>query len=131
MWNDVRLAVRRLTAAKGFTLVAMLTLALGIGANTGIFTLIHALMLKSLPVADPERIVRVGDGDNCCVLGGLQQRYSVYSYPLYSYLRSQTPEFEELCAFQAGADQTGGRRAGTNAPEPLVNQFVSGHYFAT
>jgi macrolide transport system ATP-binding/permease protein len=130
MWNDIRLAMRRLMAAKGFTLVAMITLALGIGANTGIFTLVHALMLKSLPVADPERIVRVGDGDNCCVLGGTQgAHFSVYSYALYSHLRSHTPEFEDMCAFQAGADQTGVRRPGNSAPEPFVNQFVSGNYF--
>jgi len=53
MFNDVRLALRQLAAAKGFTISAMATLALGIGANTGIFTLVQALMMKSLPVADP------------------------------------------------------------------------------
>jgi macrolide transport system ATP-binding/permease protein len=129
MWNDIRLAMRRLRAAKGFTIVAMVTLALGIGANTGIFTLIHALMLKSLPVADPERIVRLGDGDNCCVLGGYQGRLSMYSYALYSYLREHTPEFEEMSAFQGGRDQVGIRRSGVSASEPFVDQFVSGNYF--
>jgi predicted permease len=82
-------------------------------------------------VADPERIVRVGDGDNCCVLGGLQPRYSVYSYALYNHLRAQAPEFEELTAFQANFTETGVRRAGTTAPEPFVNQFVAGNYFRT
>src|SRR3954469_24318295 len=95
MFSDIRFALRQLFAAKGFTITATLTLALGIGANTGIFTLVHALMLKSLPVADPQRIVRVGDGDGCCVLGGLQGRFSVYSYALYNALREHTPEFEE------------------------------------
>jgi predicted permease len=117
-------------AAKGFTLVALATLALGIGANTGIFTLIHALMLKSLPVADPEHIVRVGDGDNCCVLGWMQGRYSVYSYALYNHLRANTPEFEELCAFEAGSSPVGVRPAGGKTPEPFVSQFVSGNYFS-
>ncbi len=103
MFYNVRLALRQLAAAKGFTITAMLTLALGIGANTGIFTLINALMLKSLPAADPQRIVRIGDGDNCCVLGGTQEgRYSVCSYALYRYLREHTPEFEDISAFQAG-----------------------------
>ncbi len=93
MVNDIRLALRRFAAAKAFTITAAVTLALGIGANTGIFTLVNALMMKSLPVADPARIVRLGDGDNCCVIGGLQGRFSIYSYPLYQSLRDHTPEF--------------------------------------
>jgi macrolide transport system ATP-binding/permease protein len=129
MWNDVRFALRRLRAAKGFTITAALTLALGIGANTGIFTLIHAIMLKSLPVADPERLVRIGDGDNCCVLGGMQGQFSIYSYPLYRHLRDHAPGFEDIAAFQAGFGQVGVRRAGANVSEPFVDQFVSGNYF--
>jgi len=129
--QDVRYAIRQLTAAKGFTVTATLTLALGIGANTGIFTLVHALMLKSLPVADPERIIRIGDGDNCCGLGGPQGRFSLRSYPLYSYLRDHTPEFEEMAAFQAGIRKVGVRRAGTTTSEAFVDQFVSGNYFKT
>jgi predicted permease len=130
MWSDIRLAVRQLWSAKGFTLTAIVTLALGIGANTGIFTLIHALMLKSLPVEDPARIVRLGDGDNCCVLGGVQgARISMYSYVLYQHLREQTPEIEDMAAFQGGAWKVGMRRSGTNLSEPVVSQFVSGNYF--
>jgi macrolide transport system ATP-binding/permease protein len=130
MWNDLRLAVRQLWAAKGFTLTATITLALGIGANTGIFTLFHALLLKSLPVADPDRIVRLGDGDNCCVLGGVQGgKISMYSYELYRNLRDQTPEIENMAAFQGGAWKVGMRRSGTNVSDPVVSQFVSGNYF--
>jgi predicted permease len=129
MHNDIRLALRQLMAAKGFTLTALATLALGIGVNTGIFTLVHALMVKSLPVADPGSILRIGDGDNCCVLGGLQGNFSIYSYALYQYLREHTPEFEEMSAFQGGLDKVGVRRAGGNVSEPLVDQFVSGNYF--
>src|ERR1051326_7666367 len=131
MWTDIRLAVRRLAAAKAFTVVATVTLALGIGANTGIFTLIHALLMKSLPVGEPERMVRVGDGDNCCVLGGTQGRFSVYSFPLYMHLKQHTAELEEMSAFQAGLRKSGVRRAGSNVPEPFVTEFVSGNYFAT
>ena len=129
MFNDIRLALRQLAAAKGFTITAMLTLALGIGANTGIFTLVHALMIKSLPVADPQRIVRIGDGNSCCVLGGWQGGFSLFSYSLYQYLREHTPEFEDMSAFQAGIGKVGVRRPGTNASEPFVDQFVSGNYF--
>jgi predicted permease len=130
MWNDVRIALRHLAAAKGFTITATLTLALGIGANTGIFTLIHALMLRSLPVADPQQIYRIGDGDNCCVLGGTQGRFSVYSYALYNHLREHTPEFEEMAAFQSGIGKVGIRAMGADVSEPCVYQFVSGNYFS-
>ena len=129
MLHDLRLVLRQLWKAKGFTATAVATLALGIGASTGIFTLLNAVLLKSLPVADPARLVRVGDGDNCCVLGGYQGRFSIYSYPLYTYFRDQTPEFEDLCAFQAGVDKVGVRRAGENTPAAFVDQFISGNYF--
>jgi predicted permease len=131
MWNDIRLALRQLWAAKGFTLTATITLALGIGANTGIFTLVNALLLKSLPVADPARIVRLGDGDNCCVLGGVQgAKISMYSYDLYRTLRDQTPELEDVAAFQGGASKVGMRRSGSTVSDPVVTQFVSGNYFS-
>ena len=130
MGKDIRFALRQFAASKAFTVTAVVTLALGIGANTGIFTLVNALMLKSLPVADPQRILRLGDGDNCCVLGGLQgPHFSIYSYPLYRYLKDHTPEFEEMSAFQAGVGEAGVRRAGSNLSQPFVGQYVSGNYF--
>lgn len=129
MWNDIRFAARQLAAAKGFTLTAIATLALGIGANTGIFTLIHAILLKSLPVADPATLVRIGDAENCCVIGGAQGRFSIFSYPLYTWLRDHTPEIEQMAAFKAGPARVGVRRAGASASEPFVDQFVSGNFF--
>ena len=65
----LRYALRQFAAAPVFTAAAVLTLALGIGGTTAIFTLIHAVMLRSLPVADPARLYRIGDGDDCCVAG--------------------------------------------------------------
>ena len=94
--NDVRLAFRQLAKSKGFTATAVLTLALGIGANTAVFTLLHAIIVKSLPVADPQSLVRLGDSDNCCVIGGLQRRLSIYSHPLYLHLRDHTAGFEDM-----------------------------------
>ena len=130
VWQDTRYALRQLARNKAFTITAVLTLALGIGANTAIFSLIHSVMLKSLPVADPQTLVRLGDGDNCCVLGGFQGRFSVFSYPLYKYLRDHTPELAELAAFQAGVGKAGVRRAGAkDVSVALVNQFVSGNFF--
>src|SRR5881409_1123365 len=101
--GNVRYALRQFRAAPVFTAAAVLTLALGIGGTTAIFTLIHAVMLRSLPVADPESLYRIGDGDNCCVQGGPQDRWGMFSFPLFERIKADTPEFEQLTAFQAGA----------------------------
>jgi len=95
----IRYAIRQFRLSPIFTASAVLTLSLGIGGTTAIFTLIHAVMLRSLPVADPERLYRVGDGDNCCVQGGPQDRWGMFSYPLFERLKAEAPEFEQLTAF--------------------------------
>src|SRR5450432_1625064 len=100
--SAVRYAVRQFRLSPVFTVAAILTLALGIGGTTAIFTLIHAVMLRSLPVADPASLYRIGDGDDCCVQGGPQDRWGMFSFPLYERLKAETPEFEEVAAFQAG-----------------------------
>src|ERR1700742_4345174 len=99
----VRYALRQCGPSPVFPIAAVLTLALGIGGTTAIFTLIHAIMLRSLPVADPASLYRVGVGDDCCVEGGPQDNWGMYSFPLFERLKSQTPEFEEVTAFQAGS----------------------------
>jgi hypothetical protein len=114
-FQDLRFTLRQLAKSKGFTITAVMTVALAIGANSAIFTLVNAVMLKSLPVADPGHLYRLGDGDNCCVIGGLQGRLSIYSYPMYFYLRDHAPEFAELAAFQGGPAQVGVHRAGPAA----------------
>src|SRR3989449_11579258 len=98
----VRYALRQFWFSRVFTAAAVLTLALGIGGTTAIFTLIHAVMLRSLPVADPASLYRIGDGDNCCVQGGPQDRWGMFSFPLYERLKAGTPEFEEVAGVQAG-----------------------------
>ena len=79
-----------------FTAAAVFTLALGIGGTTAIFTLIHAVMLRSLPVADPAALYRIGEGDDCCVEGGPQDQWGMFSYPLSERLKMETPEFEQV-----------------------------------
>jgi hypothetical protein len=117
MFQDLRLALRRLRENKGFTAAAVLTLALGIGANTAIFTLVDDLMLKSLPVKDPAQLYRLGNSDNCCVIGGRQSRFSIFAYPLYLDLRDHAPEFASMTAFQADHSQVGVRRgSGPRSP---------------
>jgi predicted permease len=130
--GTVRYALRQFRAAPVFTAAAVTTLALGIGGTTAIFTLIHAVMLRSLPVTDPALLYRVGDGDDCCVQGGPQDRWGMFSYPLFERLKASTPEFEEVTAFQAGGARLSARRAGSSeAPRPLRSEYVTGNYFST
>ena len=129
---DVGYAYRKFWAARVFTATAVLTLALGIGGTTAIFTLIHSVMLRSLPVADPGRLYRIGDGSNCCVQGGPQDRWGMFSYPLFERLAAEAPEFEEVTAFQAAGPRLSARRQDVDpVPRPLRTQFVSGTYFST
>ena len=128
----VRYALRQFAASPVFTAAAVLTLALGIGGTTAIFTLIHAVMLRSLPVADPASLYRIGDGDNCCVQGGPQDQWGMFSYPLVERLRAEAPEFEQLAAFQAGGARLSVRRQGTAAAgQALRTEYVTGNYFET
>ena len=128
--DDVRYAMRQFAHASGFTATAVLTLALGIGATTAIFTLVHAVLLRSLPVAKPSELYRVGDIENCCVNGGLQDDWSLFSYDKYKTFRDNTQGFSELAAFQAGRGLIGARRAGSSQPaQSFLTQYVSGNYF--
>src|SRR5262249_28461221 len=86
---------------------------------------------KSLPVAKPGQLYRIGDVENCCVNGGLQDNWSLFSYDKYKMFRDQTKGFDELGGFQAGRGLLGVRRVGSNQPaESQITQYVSGNYFA-
>ncbi len=134
--QDLRYALRQLRKSPGFTITAVLTLALGIGANTAIFTLVQGILLRRLPVTDPKQLYRIGDNDDCCVEGGFPGDasdtgdFTIFSTDLYQYLRSATPEFEQLAAMQAGGGMWSVRR-GNAVSKPLVGEFVSGNYFST
>src|SRR5882724_7017605 len=128
----IRYAIRQFRLSPVFTATAVLTLSLGIGGTTAIFTLIHAVMLRSLPVADPASLYRIGDGDDCCVEGGPQDKWGMFSFPLFERLKAQAPEFEELAAFQAGPGRLNVRRHGVDAAAlPLRSEYVTGNYFST
>jgi putative ABC transport system permease protein len=130
--EHVRYALRQFRKAPGFTGTAILTLALGIGATTAIFTLVHAVLLKSLPVAKPEELLRIGNEENCCVNGGLQDNWSLFSSEQYKQFKEQTPGFAELAAFQSGSSLLGVRRSENTKPsESFKGEFVSGNYFST
>jgi macrolide transport system ATP-binding/permease protein len=134
--QDLRYAVRQLRKSPGFALTVVITLALGIGANTAIFTLVHGILLRRLPVNDPRQLYRIGDNDDCCVEGGFPGGasdtgdFTIFSTDLYQYLRTSTPEFEQLAAMQAGG-ATWSVRHGNAVAKPLHGEFVSGNYFST
>src|SRR3954447_20702321 len=120
----VRYALRQFWFSKVFSVAAVLTLALGIGGTTAIFTLIHAVMLRSLPVADPSALYRVGEGDDCCVQGGPQDQWGMFSYPLSERLKAETPEFNQVAAFQAGMGRLSVRRERVeSSPRPLRSEY--------
>src|SRR5712692_5925449 len=130
--GNFRYALRQFRLSPVFTAAAVLTLALGIGGTTAIFTLIHAVMLRSLPVTDPGRLYRVGEGDDCCVEGGPQDKWGMFSFSLYERLKAETPEFEEVAAFQAGRWRMSVRRQGVDSvAKPLRSEYVTGSYFST
>jgi predicted permease len=130
--QDISYAFRQMRLSPVFTLTAMLTLALGIGATTAIFSLIYSVMLKSLPVVDPSSLYRVGAGTDCCVEGGPQDEWGLFSYPLYLRVKAEAPEFEQMAAFQAAGAQFSVRRGERdNIAKPLRGEFVSGNYFST
>ena len=136
MLADLRDALRQFRKAPGFTATALITLALGIGATTAIFTLVHQVMLKSLPVAKPEELWRIGDKDRCCNWGGYTQGddgdFSLFSWEMYRYFREHSPEFSDLAALQAGNAQLGIRRAGSKGQAATYNgEYVSGNFFRT
>jgi putative ABC transport system permease protein len=136
MLAELREALRQLQKAPGITTTAVITLALGIGATTAIFTLVHQVMLKSLPVSKPEELWGIGDKIRCCNWGGYTQGddgdFSLFSWEAYKHFRANTSEFADLAALQAGNAPLGVRRAGSQAQAETRNgEYVSGNFFRT
>jgi predicted permease len=137
--QDLRFAFRALRKSPGFTVVALLTLALGIGATTAIFTLVQQVMLQSLPVTRPDQLWRIGDQFRCCNWGGYSQEgdgepgdWGLFPWEAYRLFRANTPGFEDLAALQAGNTALAVRRAGASGPPDTANgQYVSGNFFQT
>ncbi len=134
--QDLQYAWRQLKKTPGFTATVLLTLALGIGANAAIFTLVHSVLLSHLPVADPKMLIKFGNENDCCVGSGTHDdgNYSMFSTHTYEVMRQNLPEFEDLAAIQAGFAYRPviARKDGAETlARSVMGEFVSGNYFRT
>jgi macrolide transport system ATP-binding/permease protein len=137
--QDIRYAIRQLRKNRGFTVTAVLTLALGIGANAAIFTLVNAILLKNLPVVDPSTLIRIGNTTECCVNWGTAEdsgmgddgSYALFATDTWQQLQKNAPEFEELAAMQSGFGTIIARPDKTEEARSVTGEFVSGNYFRT
>jgi putative ABC transport system permease protein len=135
VWRDLRHAARQLRRTPAFTATALITLALGIGGTTAIFTLVQQVMLRSLPVTRPDQLWRIGDSDSCCYSDRYTQGdWNFFSWEAYQFFRADTPAFQDLAAFQVGEGnaELGVRRTGSPAAAETGNgEYVSGNFFRT
>ena len=130
LFQDIRYGVRMLRKSPGFTTVAVITLALGIGANTAIFTVVNALLLKMLPVSHPEQLVVVGDPSIPNNRSNGTPRTDIFSYPLYKELRDHNSAFTGLCAAATDHHIELDAGHGESSPERITGRMLSGNYFS-
>jgi predicted permease len=126
--QDILYGLRAMLRSPGITLVALLSLALGIGANTAIFSLMDAVMLRSLPVKQPQQLVMLGGSDS----SGITNDFGItglYSYPFYRELQKRNQVFSETASILSMRSDVHGTVSGRNQAEPMQVQLVSGTYF--
>ena len=141
MLANVKYALRRLRKSPGFAATAVVTLALGVGATTAIFTLIQQVILQPLAVPNPHQLWRIGDAATCCYSTGYTQRnrvaqddWTMFSWEAFQRFRAETPAFEQVAAFQIGTGngELAVRRAGSpDAVQSRLGEYVSGNFFRT
>src|SRR5580658_9817484 len=128
--QDATYGSRAMLRSPGLTIVALLSLALGIGANTAIFSFLDAVMLRSLPVKDPAQLVLLGKGNASGITDDFA-RSDLYSYPFYRQMQEKNQVFSDTAAIFSMTNGVHGFVEGRTDSEPMNAQLVSGTYFTT
>jgi predicted permease len=129
--QDLRYAARMLRKSPGFTAVAVLSLALGIGANTAIFSLMNAVMLRALPVQEPDRLVLFGKGTWGGITDDLPNRsWQLFSYPFYRDVQHKSQVFSGVTAMMSLPNDVRAVVSGNVESEIVHARLVSGTYFS-
>jgi predicted permease len=129
---DIRYGLRTLARNPGFTAVAILTLALGIGANTAIFSLMNAVLLRSLPIKDPSQLVLFGAGKWGGIMNEVPDRsWQLFSYPFYRDVQGDKSVFTDVTAMESLTNGVHGTIGESSETEAIQARLVSGTYFST
>jgi len=129
--QDTAYGVRSMLRSKALTAVALLSLALGIGANTAIFSLLDAVLLRMLPVKEPQRLMLLGKGEDNGISDSYAGDTDLYSYPFYREFQKQNSVFADTAAIVSMLNDIHGFIGNDNASVPMNVQMISGTYFST
>jgi len=129
--QDLRFGVRTMRRSPGFTAVAVLSLGLGIGANTAIFTLINDILLKSLPVRDPQRLVTFGKESGAGIVDGISGSIDLFPYDFFKSLQAQDEAFQDITAYSSFQPSATVRRndVPNSGVTTAVTHLVAGNFF--
>jgi predicted permease len=130
-WRDLKHCVRGLSHSPGFTLIAVLSLTLGIGANTAIFTLIKQVLLEQLPVRDPQQLVTFGRSHGGGVLGGIDLGTAdMFTYDFARQLEAGSGPFQGVAAYSSVSPTVSVRLSNTAGALQIPANLVSGNFFS-